>query len=378
MSKILTRYLSPYIVDDLKQKMVFLGGPRQVGKTTLAQTLIRNYVDNHPAYLNWDSLSHKSKIKNREWPKNEPLIVLDEIHKFKGWRNLVKGFYDTLKNTHSFLITGSARLDHFRKGGDSLLGRYHYYRLHPYSLPELKYPQNGTQKLLVHGGFPETYSHADDRNLRRWHRQRLDRLIRTDLRDWEDVKDLDKIYSLAEELPNRVGAPLSINSLANDIEVDFKTMKRWLGILSSLYYTFQIAPYGSKKIRAVKKEQKLYMWDWTQVEDPGLRFENMVASHLLKYCHFQEDVEGHNMELRFLRDTDKREVDFVVIKNKKPLFAVECKTGEKSVSPHIYYYRDRTDIPHFYQIHTKETHSQQDDRISVMPFEAFCKDIKLV
>lgn len=378
MSKILKRYLEPYVVEDLNKKMVFLGGPRQVGKTTLAQSLIKNYVDEHPAYLSWDSLEHQQKIKNREWPKTESLIVLDEIHKFKNWRNLVKGFYDTLKNTHSFLVTGSARLDHFRKGGDSLLGRYHYYRLHPYSLSELNYAHGAAEKLLKYGGFPETYSAADERSLRRWHLQRLNSLVRTDLRDLEEVKDLDKIYALAEELPNRVGSPLSINSLANDLEADFKTIKRWLSILSSLYYSFQISPYGSSKIRAVKKEQKLFMWDWSQVETIGLRFENMVASHLLKYCHFLEDVEGYSMELRFIRDVDKREIDFVVLKNKKPLFAVECKQGEKSVSPHLFYFKERTSIPHFYQVHLGKVHKQLDDRISVLPFESFCKEIGLV
>ncbi len=378
MSKTLIRYLEPSIKDDLKKKMVFLGGPRQVGKTTLAQHLIKNYADEHPAYLNWDSDEHKSKIKQREWPKNEPLIILDEIHKFKNWRNMVKGFYDTLKNTHSFLITGSARLDHFRKGGDSLLGRYQYYRLHPYSLPELKYQAGSLEQLMKFGGFPEPFTMANERNLRRWHIQRLNRLIRTDLRDWEDVKDLDKIFALAEELPNRVGSPLSINSLANDIEADFKTIKRWLNILSSLYYSYQIAPFGSTKIRAVKKEQKLFLWDWSQIENPGIRFENMVGSHLLKYCHYLEDVEGYKMELRFLRDTDKREVDFVVLRNKKPLFAVECKHGEKSVSPHLFYFKERTNIPHFYQVHLGKTHRQIDQRISLMPFETFCKEVSLV
>jgi uncharacterized protein len=377
MSKILTRYLEPHIRKDLKKKMVFLGGPRQVGKTTLAQGLI-HFKDGHPAYLNWDSEFDKKKIKNREWPRTEHLIVLDEIHKYKHWRNLIKGFYDTLKNSHSFLVTGSARLDHFRKGGDSLLGRYHYYRLHPYSVAELKFKPEVLPKLLKFGGFPEPYHEADDRFLRRWHIQRLDRLIRTDLNGWEDVKDLNKIFTLAEDLPNRVGSPLSVNSLANDIEADFKTIRRWLEILSSMYYSFQIAPFGSAKIRAVKKEQKLYMWDWSQVETPGLRFENLVASHLLKYCHYLEDVEGYRTELRFLRDTDKREVDFVVLKNKKPVFAVECKTGEGSVSPHIFYFRDRTAIPHFYQVHLGKLHRQVDDRISILPFTDFCRQLKLV
>ena len=378
MSKKLTRYLMPFIQEDLKTKMVFLGGPRQVGKTTLAQTLIKNYRDEHPAYLNWDSDEHKHKIRNREWPHGEPLIVLDEIHKFKNWRNLVKGFYDTLKSTHSFMVTGSARLDHFRKGGDSLLGRYHYYRLHPYSLPELKYQEGALEKLMQFGGFPEPYTLADPRNLRRWHIQRLNRVVRTDLNDLENLRDIEKIVSLAEELPNRVGSPLSLNSLAGDLEADFKSIRRWLELLSSMYYSFQIAPYGSKKIRAVKKEQKLYLWDWSQVPGPGLRFENLVASHLLKFAHYLEDVEGYSAEVRFLRDTDRREIDFVFLKEKKPLFAVECKTGEKSISPHIKYFKERTSIPRFFQVHLGSTHRQVDDQTSILPFADFCKEIRLV
>ncbi|NUM87652.1 MAG: ATP-binding protein [Bdellovibrionales bacterium] len=358
--------------------MVFLGGPRQVGKTTLAQGLILGYHDGHPAYLNWDSIEHRQKIRDRDWPRGERLIVLDEIHKTKSWRSLVKGFYDTLKNTHSFLVTGSARLDHFRKGGDSLLGRYHYYRLHPYSLPELGYPEGGEQRLLQFGGFPETYHASDERILRRWHLQRLDRVISTDLSGWEEVKDVERIRALAEELPNRVGSPLSISALARTFEVDFKTVKRWLGILSSLYYSFQISPYGPARVRAVKKEQKLYLWDWSQIENPGARLENMVASHLLKFCHYREDVDGRRMELRFLRDVDKREVDFVVLQDKKPLFAVECKTGERSVSPHIFYFRDRTAIPRFYQVHLGQAHRQVDERIALMPFAGFCREVGLV
>jgi predicted AAA+ superfamily ATPase len=378
MSKTLMRYLVPYIRKDLKSKMVFLGGPRQVGKTTLAQSLLPRYADGHPAYLNWDFEEHRRRIKNCEWPKSESLIIFDEIHKFKSWRNLIKGFYDSLKNSHQFIVTGSARLDLYRRGGDSLLGRYHYYRLHPFSVPELGFTPDATQSLLRFGGFPEPYNQQSERDLRRWHNQRLSRLIRNDLRDLENVKDIEKIFRLAEELPNRVGSPLSVNSLSNAVEVDFKTLQRWLLILNSLYYCYQIAPFGSSKIRAVKKEQKLYLWDWSQIEAIGFRFENMVASHLLKYCHYMEDVEGYKMELRFLRDTDKREIDFVVMKNKKPLFAVECKSGEKSLSPHIHYFRERTSIPHFYQVHQGKVHRQINDQVSLMPFNIFCKEVGLV
>jgi hypothetical protein len=187
MSKKLTRYLEPFIRKDLKMKMVFLAGPRQVGKTTLATNLIKNYRDNHPAYLNWDNLEHKRKILNRDWPQCEKLIVLDEIHKYKNWKNLVKGFYDTLKHTHTFLITGSARLDTYRKSGDSLLGRYFYYRLHPLSLPELKYEKNALKNLLRFGGFPESYFSKNEQNHKRWQNLRLHQIINIDLRELAHV-----------------------------------------------------------------------------------------------------------------------------------------------------------------------------------------------
>lgn len=378
MSKLPRRYLSEWIRKDLEKKMVFVGGPRQVGKTTLAQTFIPGYRDQHPAYLNWDSDVDRRKIKEREWPSTEKLLVFDEIHKFRYWRNFIKGLYDTLKNTHSFLITGSARLDHFRKGGDSLLGRYYYYRLHPFSLPELGSSPLNLERLFKFGGFPEPLLEQDIRTLKRWHVGRLSKLVRSDLRDVETVKDLDKVELLAEELPRRIGSPLSIKALSEDVEVDPKTIKRWIGILESLYYCFQVPPYGSPKIRAVKKEQKLYLWDWSQIEDPGVRFENMMASHLLKYCHFHQDVHGEKMELRYLRDTDKREVDFVVLKNKKPEFAVECKLKSSSLSPHIYYFKQRTPIRLFYQVSMDGPEKNSDEGVIQTSFERFCELENLV
>ncbi len=150
-----------------------------------------------------------------------------------------------------------------------------------------------------------------------------------------------------------------------------------MAILENLYYCFRIPPYGAPKIKAVKKEQKLYLWDWSVIEDIGPRFENLVASHLLKYCHFHEDSDGHRMELRFLRDINRREIDFIVLKDKKPIFAVECKTGERSVSPHIQYFADRTNIPYFYQVHLGTIHRHIDARAQIVPFARFCKDLEL-
>lgn len=388
----LQRYLKIPIQNDLKEKMVFLGGPRQVGKTTFSQDLLlppkltysefkqKDPLESHPGYLNWDHFEDRQRILKGEWQRHQKLIVFDEIHKYAKWRGLVKGYFDKLKNTHQFLVTGSARLDYYRKGGDSLLGRYHYYRLHPISLMELsnKTSEDDLQTLLKFGGFPEPFLKADPTHLKRWHRQRRERVVYSDVRDLEHVKDISQMEILIEALPARVGSPLSRKNLAQDLEVDFKTVEKWISILENVYYCYRIAPYGAPKIKAVKKEQKLYLWDWSELDDPGSRWENFVASHLLKYCHYHEDLFGDKMELRFLRDVQGREIDFVVLKNKKPLFAVECKTGEKSVSPHLHYFAQRMSIPMFYQIHLGKKSQSITDKIHILPFHEFYKEAKLV
>ena len=367
------RYITALVKADLKKKMVFIGGPRQVGKTTLAQSLIKNFKDGHPAYLNWDSDEDRRKIKARQWPKSEKLIIFDEIHKYKSWRNFIKGLFDTLKHTHSFLVTGSARLNHFRKGGDSMLGRYFYYRLHPYSLPELGYNANNLKLLFQFGGFPEPLIERNKKSLKRWHLTRVSHLVRSDLRELAHVVDIDKVELLAEALPAKIGSPLSYNSLAEDLEISPKTAKRWVSILDTLYYCFRIPPYGYKNIRSVKKEQKLYLWDWSQINSEGAKFENMMACILLKFCHYHEDANGDKMELKYLRDTDKREVDFVVIKNKRPLFGVECKINNDSFAKNIRYFKERTDIPLFYQVTLDGIDQHIDHNITMTSFSRFCQ-----
>lgn len=376
MSTLLMRAIRSQILKDLSRKMVFLGGPRQVGKTTFAQSLLENYTDGHPGYLNWDDPLSKKKILNREWPHDHKLIVIDEFHKYKAWRNTIKGHYDAQKNTHQFLLTGSARLDLYLKGGDSLLGRYHYHRLHPFSVGELGITKKAdVEHLLKFGGFPEPFYLGSETELKRWHIQRAQRVVQTDIRDLENIREISMLEQLISALPERVGSPLSRKSLSEDLGVDFKTVERWVTILEQVYYCYRISPFGPPKIRAVKKEQKLYLWDWSEITSMGARFENMVASHLLKYCHHLEDTQGEKMELRFLRDTDCREVDFVVLKNKAPLFAVECKTGEKSLSNSLRYFQERTKIPIFYQVHLGEKDYSPLDRTRILPFVRFCKEV---
>ena len=371
------RYLMRQIIDDLRKKMVFVGGPRQVGKTTLALSILQG-DETHPAYLNWDYYEDKKDILQGKIPSNQPLIVLDEIHKYKQWRNLVKGLYDKRKSTTSFLITGSARLDYYRKGGDSLQGRYHYYRLHPFSLCEVNAKPNreDLDALLEFGGFPEPFLSQSQTGWKRWQRERLARVVKEDLVTLEQVKEISQLEVLSILLQEKVGLLLSINSLREDLSASHEAVDRWVKIFENLYYCFLLTPYGAGKIQALKKNRKLYMWDWSLCKSPGSRFENLVASNLLKYCHFIEDTQGDDMTLCYLRDKNKREVDFVVLKNRRPLFAVESKTGDRDVSKHISYFASRTEIPAFFQVHQGvKDYEVRDSRTRVLPFTTFAAEV---
>lgn len=374
------RYLTNSVKADLAEKMVFLGGPRQVGKTTLSLSLIKGADESHPAYLNWDLREIRHMLLEGRLPAEQSLIIFDEIHKYKHWRNLVKGFYDKHKSRRRFLITGSARLDHYRRGGDSLQGRYHYHRLHPLSLYELnaKPTKSDLSLLLRYGGFPEPFLKQNARHWKRWQRERQSRVIQEDLINLEHVKEVSQLDLLAGTLPEKVASVLSINNLKQDLSVAYETVDRWITILENLYYCFRISPYGLPHLRAMKKERKLYLWDWSLCGDDGARFENLVASHLLKYCHFTEDTEGDDVALRFVRDANGRELDFVVVKNNKPLFAVECKTGERRLSRNISYFSQRADIPCFYQVHTGDRdYEQVESKARVIPFTRFCEMLKV-
>jgi len=375
------RYIREPVESDLAKRMVLVGGPRQVGKTTFALALLGDGVDESSlAYLNWDVLADREELLAARLPSGQPRVILDEVHKFAEWRSLLKGFFDKHRSSVSFVVTGSARLDYYRKGGDSLQGRYHYYRLHPFSLGELAEMPDAalTEQLLRFGGFPEPFIEADERFHRRWLREQSARIMQEDLRDLEHVRELSRLELLLSHLPACVGGPLSVNSLRRLLQVSHESVERWLAIFERLYVCYRIPPFGAPRIRAVRKESKLYFWDWSRVPAPGPRFENMVASHLLKYCHFIEDTEGYGMELRFVRDTDKREVDFVVLRDGTPEFAVECKSGERRPSPGCRYFRERTPISRFYQVHLGN--ADYGDAVSdtrVLPFWTFCRELGL-
>ncbi len=357
--------------------MVFINGPRQAGKTTLALSFLNRFDPHHPAYLNYDHIDDRQLILKSQIPGGQKLIVFDEIHKCARWRGLLKGLYDKHKGKVSFLATGSARFSHYRRGGDSLLGRYYLYRLHPLSLREInKNPSfSDLEALLKWGGFPEPFLKSSEKALNRWHKSLIELLVHEDIRDLENVRELSLMETLAMSLPDRVGSPLSVQNLAGDLGTAHKTVEKWLSVLERLYFCFRIPPFGAPRIRAVRKEQKLYLFDWSLLSDrKEIRFENLMAAQLLKYCHFLEDTQGSKMELRFLRDTDKREVDFVVLKNKKPLFAVECKSGDQNLSPAARYFKKRTPIPAFYQVHLKKRDIETGDG-RILPFASFCKEL---
>ncbi|MCL4456193.1 MAG: AAA family ATPase [Nitrospirae bacterium] len=382
-----TRYLLPYILEDLKDKMVFIGGPRQVGKTTLCRNLVAGHFGSH-AYFNWDNRADRKGITASLWPADAELLIFDEIHKYRKWKGFIKGEYDKLKDNYKFLVTGSSRLDVYRRGGDSLQGRYHYYRLHPFTLAEVekiaytaslfhelpigKGTHHETLKALdTFGGFPEPFIKQSIRHLRRWHNEKNERMFREDILDVQIIRDIGSMKLLSDILPSKVGSLLSLNSIREDIEVSFRAVSSWMDILEAFYYHFRIYPFTAKKIRSLKKEPKLYLWDWSEVQDESARFENLIASHLSKFVHFITDYEGYKAELYFLRDVDKREVDFLVTIDRKPWFAVEAKLNDTALSPHLLYFKERLSIPYAYQVTKKSGIDRLEKGIRIIPADKF-------
>ncbi|HLG18772.1 MAG TPA: AAA family ATPase [Bdellovibrionota bacterium] len=358
-----TRSVEPQILQDLREKFVFISGPRQVGKTELAKRILSLQPGK---YYNWDLIEDREAILKKQFV-HDSLAVLDEVHKYERWKTFVKGIFDKYHEELKIIVTGSARLDIYRRGGDSLFGRYHLHYLHPFSVGELSGTEILPPKIIFEplergvlydslfefGGFPEPLFKNSKEAHRRWSITRRERLIEEDVRSLTSIKLLGLLEHLMLLLPTKVGAPLSMNSLSRDLEVGFNTVKGWIENFERLFIAFRVSPFTQKITRSLKKEKKLYLWDWSQVESESARFENMVASHLWKAVTCWRSQGYGDFELRYLRDRDRREVDFCVIKDRRPWLLVEAKASDEQPSEPLYYFSNKLATPAVQVLHKK-------------------------
>ena len=333
------RYLETAIQADLGRKMVFLSGPRQVGKTTLARSLMASYP--RAQYLNWDVPNDRRILIDQAWSPRAGLVVLDEIHKMRDWKPYLKGVYDGRMEGQAILVTGSARLDTFLQSGESLAGRYFALRLHPVSVCEWcdatgALPDDALDRLMERGGFPEPFLAEAPADADRWRSQYLDGLIREDILEFSRVHELRAMRVFVGMLRERVGSPLSLASIARDLQISPTTLARYLDILEALYVVFVVRPYSRNIARALLKEPKVYFFDTALASgSEGARFENACAAMLLKHVHYLQDVEGRRLTLNYVRDKEGREVDLVVCEGDQPIGFAECKLADASVSPFL-------------------------------------------
>jgi predicted AAA+ superfamily ATPase len=367
LTGVIERRIAAAIRADLGRKMVLLSGPRQCGKSTLVQAITR---EQGGQYLCWDVPADRRVIQRGELDRDAPLWTFDELHKHRRWRAVLKGLWDSEREGHRILVTGSARLELYGHGGDSLQGRYFAHHLHPFTASELarkslpgldavpELPNDAVASdllasLLALGGFPEPFLSGSAREAARWRLGYADRLVREDVRELERVRELDRIELLYDRLGAVAGGLLSINSLREELEVAFETVRSWIAILERLDAVFRIAPYGPPRIRSVKKEQKLYFWDWMRAESAAARFENLLALHLLRLVHWARDVEGEKLDLRYFRTRMGHEVDFVLLRGGKAWIAIEAKLAEQPLAPGLRYLLERVPIPHAFQVHAR-------------------------
>ncbi len=359
------RFLASSLIEH--RQMAFVSGARQVGKTTLAQQIGQNF--SAAIYLNWDDLEH---LDLNRLNSDVPLLILDEIHKFADWKSFLKGLFDRFEGKLAILVTGSARMDVFRKGGDSLLaslrmmGRYFNYRLHPLSVAELVHSDWHTDQLiqapkalaaesfdnLFHfGGFPEVFFKANSTFYRRWRRLRQQQLVREDIRDATRVQEIALLEMLVVLLEQQAGQITKYSTLSKQLRVSVDTVRRWLDILEGFYYCYRIRPWYQNITTALRKEPKTYLWDWSNISEPGAKAENFIASHLLKAVHAWTDIGLGEFNLHYLRTKDQKEVDFLVSKDQKPWLLVEVKNSMKTkLSKNLEWFQTKTQAKYAFQV----------------------------
>ena len=346
----MSRYLFENIKKDLKTKAVILSGPRQVGKTTLTKLLASDYE-----YLNYDILKDRKIIMAQSWKKDISLVILDELHKLKSWKSYLKGIIDEYQNKPALIITGSAQLEVFRKAGDALTGRTFAYHLHPIDIseaiilkPELTHEQS-LDRILKSGGFPESFFNPEIAP--RLLNDRLSTVLKEDLRDLSLVSNLKGIELLLELLRDRVGAQISYANLAKDISISSPTVKSWVDLLEKLYLIFIIRPYSKGLAKSIRKEPKIYFYDCSAgLNGAGARLENLVALALLKWKDFEHDTKGRNISIAYYRDSNNREVDFVVTESSKILACIEVKNSDDKISSSLKYLTEKINPRHSLQL----------------------------
>lgn len=330
------RYLSEQVLSDLDKKMVVLTGPRQVGKTTLAKELLGHYQ--RPQYLNWDIADDRRILIEQSWNPRADLLVMDEIHKMPKWKLYLKGVFDGRTAGQAILVTGSARMQTFRQAGESLAGRYFHLRLHPFSVREWvelsgDAPDDALERLIERGGLPEPFLAEDPIQADRWRQQYFTDLVREDILEFSRIHEIKAMRLLLEMLRQRVGSPLSIASLARDIQLSPNTVAKYIDILEALYIVFLLRPYHRNVARAILKEPKVYFFDTGYViGDDGVKWENACATMLLKHVHYEQDVLGRKASLHYLRTKEGAEVDFVVCEDGEPVRLIECKYAQNRPS----------------------------------------------
>jgi predicted AAA+ superfamily ATPase len=356
-----------------EKSMIFLSGPRQTGKTTLAKMIAASFKNS--LYFNWDIPDQRVRLLNNpsffealeRIDPSLPLVIFDEIHKYKEWKNYLKGIFDQFHESYQFLVSGSGRLDIYQKGGDSLAGRYLLFHLWPLTVAELGGMNRDIQEFLNNpleismerseelkktweqlgdqSGFPEPFLSGRQSTYRRWSNTYSQQLIREDIRDLTDIKSIKEMETLYFILPSKVGSPLSVASLAEDLHVSYNSVQSWLSIFERFFLMFSISPWKKNVARAIQKERKCYLWDTPRIKEPASKFENMVALELWRAITAWNDLGWGDFSFHFIKNKEKQEVDFLLAKDHEPFLLIETKLNEEQPSQALKGFQKALGVP---------------------------------